>query len=146
LHHLVAVPAESVNEITRRIIECGLRVHQGLGPGLLESGYDACLTFELMESGLHFDRQKAVPIIYRGYRVNCAYRIDFLVEDQVVVEVKSVARLEPIHRAQLLSYLKLAKRHVGLLFNFNVTWFTRDGVQRIVHDFRDPDVEARRDT
>lgn len=129
--------ANDINHVTHRIIGCGLHVHRELGPGLLETGYDACLAFEFASSGLQFERHKSIPLIYRGNRIDCAYRLDYLVEDSVVVEVKAVARLEPIHRAQVISYLRLSKRTVGLLLNFNVTWFIRDGVQRIVHEFRD---------
>lgn len=122
-----------MNHITHRIIECAVRVHRELGPGLLESAYDACLTFEFLNVGLPFERQKLLPVFYRGHHVDCGYRIDFIVEDQVIVEVKAVAHLEPVHKQQLLSYLRLQKRMVGLLFNFNVRWLTKEGMTRLVN-------------
>jgi len=139
----------NLNAITGRVIECALRVHEALGPGLLESAYDACMTFELLESGLHFDRQKAQPSAYSGQRIDCGYRIDFLVENEVIVELKAIERVLKVHEAQLLSYLKLSKRTVGLLFNFNVKWLTKEGLKRVVNGFADaddrgPEMQARR--
>jgi GxxExxY protein len=102
---------------------------------MLESACEACLTFELTDRGLRVDRQKPLPLVYRGVHLDCGYRIDILVEELVVVEVKSIERLERVHSAQVLSYLRMLKRHVGLVINFNVQWLVRDGVRRIVNDF-----------
>jgi GxxExxY protein len=109
-----------VNELTEQIIGAAIEVHRALGPGLLESAYEACLVYELVERGLSAERRKALPVTYRGVHIGCGYRIDLLVEGEVIVELKAVAHLEPIHEARLLSYLKLSGRHVGLLINFNV--------------------------
>jgi len=135
LLHTFGGMKRDVNEITGQIIGAAIVVHRELGPGMLESTYEACLTFELVERGLRFERQKALPVIYRGHRLDCGYRIDLLVENDVIVEVKSVERLERVHSAQLLSYLRLAKRRFGLLFNFNVTWLVDQGLKRIVNGF-----------
>jgi len=98
---------EIINSITSSIIGAAINVHRELGPGLLESTYEACLVHELAQEGIEVERQKALPVVYRGVRLDCGYRIDLLVQGQVVVEVKAVGRLEPIHRAQVLSYLCL---------------------------------------
>ena len=126
-----------LNEITRVIIASAIDVHHELGPGLLEHAYEACLTFELLNRGLTIERQKALPVVYKGQHLDCGYRIDLLVEELVVVEIKSVERLERVHSAQLLSYLRFAKCQVGLLFNFNVKWLTQDGVKRVVNGFQE---------
>ena len=123
-----------INEITEEIIGAAIAVHRELGPGLLESAYEACLVYELAERGLNVEQQKALPMAYRGVKVDCGYRIDLLIEGQVVVELKAIEKLEPIHEAQLLSYLKLSGCHVGLLINFNVKML-KQGIKRIVHDF-----------
>ena len=123
-----------INEITEEIIGAAIAVHRELGPGLLESAYEACLAWELTERGLKVERQKALPVTYRGVKVDCGYRIDLLVEEMVVVELKAVERLEPIHEAQLLSYLKLSTHQVGLLINFNVKML-KQGIKRIVHNY-----------
>ena len=95
------------------------------------------MVFELWERGLKVERQKALPLIYRGHTLDCGYRIDLLVEDEIIVELKSIERLEPVHSAQVLSYLRLSKLKVGLLINFNVKWLTQDGIRRIVNGFPD---------
>lgn len=118
--------------LTQKIIGAAIQVHRELGPGLLESTYEACVLFELAERGLRVERQKAVPIAYRGVRIDCGYRIDLLVEDLIVVELKAVAELLPVHEAQLLSYLKLSGRRVGLLINFNVR-LLKNGIRRLVN-------------
>jgi len=123
------------NEITRVIIACAIDVHHELGPGLLEHVYEACLAFELLGRGLKMERQKPLPVVYKGQRLDCGYRIDLLVEELIVVEIKAVERLERVHSAQILSYLRLSGCQVGLLFNFNVKWLTQDGVKRIVNGF-----------
>ena len=124
---------EPINSITSSIIGAAINVHRELGPGLLESTYEACLVHELAQEGIEVERQKALPVVYRGVRLDCGYRIDLLVQGQVVVEVKAVGRLEPIHRAQVLSYLKLSGCKVGLLINFNVKML-KDGVCRLVNE------------
>lgn len=121
-----------VNSITERIINSAITVHKELGPGLLESAYEACLMHELLTNGVSVERQKELPVKYRGVQIDCGYRLDLLVEDQVVVELKSVDRLENIHEAQVLSYLKLSGYQVGLLINFNVR-FLKDGIRRFVN-------------
>ncbi len=126
---------ERLNSLTEQIIGAALAVHPEIGPGMLESACEACLTFELADRGLRVDRQKPLPLVYRGVHLDCGYRIDILVEELVVVEVKSIERLKRVHRAQVLSYLRMLKRHVGLIINFNVQWLVRDGVRRIVNDF-----------
>jgi len=120
-------------EITEQIIGAAIAVHRALGPGLLESTYEACLAFELLERRLRIARQTALPVVYRGVRIDCGYRLDLVVEEMVVVELKAVERLLPIHDAQMLTYLKLSGHPVGLLLNFNVPML-RDGIRRFVHD------------
>ena len=127
--------SSDVNALTKRIIGAAIEVHRELGPGLLESTYEACLAFEFIERGLSFERQKPLPVIYRGHRLECGYRIDLFVEDTVIVEVKSVERLERVHKSQLLSYLRLKKRRVGLLINFNVNWLAGEGIKRISNGY-----------
>jgi GxxExxY protein len=111
-------------------------VHQELGPGLLESTYEACLVHELVSSALSVERQKELPVHYRGLVLDCGYRIDLLVSGSVIVEIKAVEKLLPIHQAQLLTYLRLSGHRLGLLLNFNVT-VMKDGVRRFVHRARD---------
>jgi GxxExxY protein len=110
-----------------------MKVHSALGPGLLESAYEACLAYELAQQGPKLERQKPLPLVYREVRLDCGYRLDLLVEEKVVVEIKSVDSLQPIHTAQLLSYLRLADCRIGLLINFNVRSL-RNGIRRIVND------------
>jgi GxxExxY protein len=124
-----------LNALTEEIIAAALVVHKELGPGMLESSYDACLTFELLDRGLLAERQKSLPLIYRGRTLECGYRLDILVDGLVVVEVKAIERLERVHAAQVLSYLRLTGCKVGLLINFNVRWLIKDGVRRIVNGF-----------
>ena len=125
----------NINEITDVIIGAAIAVHKELGPGLLESAYEACLTFELADQKVKIERRKGLPIKYRGVQLDCGYRIDLLVEDKVVVELRAVQRLEPIHEAQLLSYLKLSGCKVGLLINFNVK-VPKDGIKRLVYKYQ----------
>ena len=119
-----------VNEITGTVIGAAMMVHSALGPGLLESAYEACLKFELISRGLRVESQLELPIIYRGFQVECGYRIDLLVEDLVVVELKAVERIANIHVVQLLSYLKLSGKPVGLLINFHELHL-KDGIKRL---------------
>ena len=123
---------EKLSAITEEIIGAAIAVHRALGPGLLESAYEACLAYELAERGMAVERQKGLPVSYRGVTVDCGYRIDLLVEGLVVVELKVVKRLEAIHEAQLLSYLKLSGCRVGLLTNFNVRML-KEGIRRMVN-------------
>jgi GxxExxY protein len=129
-----AETAESLNRITEIVIGAAMRVHQALGPGLLESAYDACLAFELIDRGMKVIQQQPLPVVYRDVRLNCGYRLDLVVENRVVVEVESVARLDPIHDAQLISYLRLSSYRVGLLINFNVK-VLKNGIRRLVNNF-----------
>jgi GxxExxY protein len=123
-----------INELSSKIIGAAIEVHKNLGPGLLESAYEECLCFEFELRGLSFERQKALPIIYKGKQLDCGYRLDVVVEYKIIVELKSCEKIEPIHTAQLLTYLKLAKLNLGLLLNFNVP-FMRDGIVRVVNQF-----------
>lgn len=120
-------------EITEQILGAAIAVHRSLGPGLLESTYEACLAFELVERRLRIERQASLPVVYRGVRIDCGYRLDLVVEGMVVVEIKAVERMLPIHEAQILTYLKLSGLPVGLLLNFNVPMM-RDGIRRFVYD------------
>jgi GxxExxY protein len=119
------------NILTGKIIECAINVHRELGPGLLESTYEQCLSFELTENNIEYKTQMALPVIYRGNKIECGYRIDMFVEDIVIVELKSVVSLEPIHTAQLLTYMKLSNIKVGLLINFNVK-LLKNGIKRVI--------------
>ena len=120
-----------MNDVTARIIGAAIEVHRTLGPGLLESTYQQLLGRELLLRGIPFLRQVAVPVIYKGEQVDCAYRLDFLIED-VATEIKSVAALERIHEAQILTYMKLGGWSLGLLINFNVPVLARGGVRRFI--------------
>ena len=122
-----------VNRVSGQIVDGAMRVHTQLGPGLLESAYEACLVHELHKRSLRTLRQLALPVVYDGLRIDAGYRIDLLVEDLVIVELKAVDAINPVHRAQLLSYLRLSHKRVGLLINFNVRHL-RDGIERFVHD------------
>lgn len=116
--------------ITRTVIGAAIEVHRGLGPGLLESAYQNCLARELMVQGVAFEREKELPVIYKGLALDCGYRLDFLVDGVVVVEIKAVESLARIHKAQVLTYLKLGGWELGLLLNFNVA-VLREGIQRV---------------
>ena len=120
-----------INTLTEAIIGAAMRVHTALGPGLLESAYEICLCHELFKLGLHFQQQVDLPVVYDGVRLDAGYRIDLLVEDEVIVELKCVEQITDVHKAQLLSYLKLSGKHVGLLINFHVTHL-RHGIKRLV--------------
>ena len=127
---------DRLNALTERIIGAAITVHRELGPGLLESTYEACLMYELLQGGLKVERQVGVPIAYRGQTLACGYRIDLLVDDEVIVELKSVEKIERLHTAQLLSQLRLSNRAVGLLINFNVKRLAL-GIRRVVNGFPD---------
>ncbi|MDP4115468.1 MAG: GxxExxY protein [Bacteroidota bacterium] len=121
-----------INEITNLIIGCAIDVHKILGPGLLESAYEECLCFELENKGLFIERQKQLPVVYKGIHIDYGYRMDVVVENEVVIELKSVEVLLPVHSAQILTYLKLAEKKVGLLINFNVS-VLKDGIKRHIN-------------
>ena len=120
------------NEITEKIIGCAIKVHRTLGPGLLESTYEVCLVHELSKLGMKAIAQVTLPVVYDGIKLDAGYWIDILVENEVIVELKTVERILPVHEAQLLSYLKLSNKKLGLLINFNVARLT-DGVRRLVN-------------
>lgn len=122
------------NEIGEIILGCAIKVHSALGPGLLESTYEVCLVHELSKAGIKADRQVPLSVVYDDVRLDAGYRIDLLVADALIVELKVVEKLLPIHTAQLLSYLKLSKRKLGYLLNFNVAHM-RDGIKRVVNNF-----------
>lgn len=122
---------EFENQITSRIIGCAIKVHTGLGPGLLESAYESCLEYEMKNSGLTVRRQVPMPLIYGEVKLEVGYRLDLLVEERIVVEVKAVDGFHDIHMAQVLTYLKLTGNRLGLLLNFNVPRM-KDGVKRVI--------------
>jgi GxxExxY protein len=123
------IDEDQINRITERIIGAAIEVHRALGPGLLESTYHACLAHELKRQGLGVETEKEMPVVYKGVRLDCGYRIDLLVEHSVIVELKAVQELNAVHEAQILSYLKLSGCPVGLLINFNVRQLT-EGIKR----------------
>jgi len=123
---------DEINKLTDAIIKSAIEVHKFLGPGLLESAYEACLVYELREQGFLVEEQKPVPVLYKNVQLDCGYRLDLLVNHKVLVELKSVDALVPIHQAQVLSYLKLSGIKVGLLINFNVK-LLKSGIQRIIN-------------
>lgn len=121
----------NINEITEKIIGCAIEVHRNIGPGLLESAYEECLAYELKNAGLLIQRQIPVPVVYKDIKLECGYRIDILVEHEVIIELKSVDSLAPIHEAQILTYMRFANKRIGLLINFNVT-VLKNGIKRYV--------------
>ncbi len=122
----------NINELSNRIIGAAIEVHKALGPGLLESIYEECLSHELELRGLCFERQRPLTVTYKGKSLQCGYKLDLVVEKQIILELKSCESIEPIHRAQLLTYLRLSDLRLGLLLNFNVS-VMRDGIIRIVN-------------
>ena len=126
-----------INDITKTIIGCAIKVHTRLGPGLLESTYQSCLRHELEKSGLVARSQVGLPLVYDGVRLETGYRIDLMVEDAVIVEIKAQEGVLAVHRAQLLSHLRLSGRQVGLLINFHVVRL-KDGIIRMVNNYREP--------
>jgi len=129
-----AVTAEVLNRITSTILSAAIGIHRTLGPGLLESAYLACLSHELTAGGLQVERQKSLALVYRGVTIDCAYRADLVVEGQVLVEVKSLEVLAPIHSRQLQTYLRLGRFPVGLLLNFGAPTM-KEGIKRVVNGF-----------
>ena len=119
------------NKLTERIIGCAINLHKALGPGLLESAYEECLAYDLQKAGLKVVRQLEVPIIYQDVLLNLGYRMDLLVEDTIVVELKAVEAINPVHEAQVLTYLKFSKKEIGLLINFNVV-LLKNGIKRFI--------------
>ena len=130
-HEVTKTQREHLNELSHRVIGLCIEVHRELGPGLLESAYEEALAYELTNAGLSFERQRAAPLKYKGANLNCDYRLDFVIERQLIVELKAVGELLPVHQAQLLTYLKLERLNLGLLVNFNETTL-KDGVRRVV--------------
>ena len=128
-----AKSAEEINRLTEIIIGAAIEVHRNLGPGLLESAYEACLEFELKGRGLKVERQAELPLRYKEVYLDCGYRLDLLVNGVVIVEVKAINEIAPIHHAQVTSYLKLSGCRVGLLINFNIL-LLKDGIKRIVNN------------
>ncbi len=124
------------NTIAKEIVDAAFRVHTALGPGLLESVYDTVLAYELDRRGLHTVRQQVIPVVYENVRIDVGFRADLVVEDKVIVEVKSVELLAPVHKKQLLTYLRLADKRLGLLINFQVA-LIKDGITRIVNGLED---------
>jgi GxxExxY protein len=129
-----------INEITEMVIGAAIEVHRYLGPGLLESAYEECLCYELSQSNVRFERQVHVPVDYKGLHLDCAYRLDLLVAGVVVVEIKAIDEVLPIHKAQVLTYLRSARKPVGLLLNFNVRAL-KNGLSRIVNEYHGPTIE-----
>jgi GxxExxY protein len=127
-----AQSAQSFSVLTERVIGAAIEVHRHLGPGLLESTYEACLTQELLQIGLCVERQKPLPIVYKGLRLDVGYRLDLVIERSLIIELKAVERLDRVHMSQMLSYLKLSGYGLGLLINFNVPRL-KDGIRRIAN-------------
>ena len=125
-----------INDLTQKVIGAAIEVHRALGPGLLESAYEECLCHEMGLRSLHFERQKPLPVVFKDVKLDCGYRLDLLVSNTVVVEIKAIETLLPIHEAQILTYLKLGGWNVGLLINFNVP-VLKDGIKRIVLGLRE---------
>jgi GxxExxY protein len=122
----------SENEIAKIVFDLGLKVHRMLGPGLLESSYEECMRYEINKCGLYVEKQKALPLIYEDVKLNIGYRIDLMVENKLIVEIKAVDALNDIHLAQILTYLKLSNCKLGLLINFNTVLF-KNGVKRVIN-------------
>ena len=127
---------DRLDGISEAVIGAAIEVHRALGPGLLESAYQSCLSFELTTRGVVVEREREIPVIYKKERLDCGYRVDLVVANELIVEVKSVDQFHPVHAAQLLSYLRLSGLHVGLLINFNVSVLT-NGIRRIVNAYPD---------
>lgn len=122
----------NIDELTGKIIGCAIEVHKILGPGLLESAYEECLAYELRKAGLSFDRQSSLPIVYKDIKLDHGYRLDIVVEEEVIIELKAVEAITPVHQAQMLTYMKLSGLDLGLIINFNVK-LLKDGIKRFVY-------------
>jgi GxxExxY protein len=120
------------DQITEQILKCAFKIHTTLGPGLLESAYTNCLFYELNKSGLATEKEKILPLVYEEVKLECGYRIDLLVENKVIVELKAVETVNPVYYSQLLTYLRLSKISIGLLINFNVISL-KDGIKRVIN-------------
>lgn len=127
-----AVRRLNAQAVSHAIITAAMRVHSEIGPGLLESAYQACLRYELREAGIRSEKEVGIPVVYRGVKLDLGYRMDLLVENLVIVEIKSMEAIAPVHQAQLISYLKLSGKSIGLLINFNVMHL-KDGIKRFVN-------------
>ena len=125
-----------INQLSSKIIGSAIEVHKTLGPGLLESSYQKCLCHELRLCGIAYENEKPLPLVYKGEKLDCGYQMDLVVEKAIIVELKSCEKLQPIHKAQLLTYLKLSNLKLGLLLNFNVS-LMRDGIVRVVNNFEE---------
>ena len=125
-----------INQLSSKIIGAAIEVHKALGPGLLESAYEKCLCHELKLRGLSFESQKPVPLVFKGEKLDCGYQLDIVVENTIILELKSCEQIEPIHKAQLLTYLKLTGLKLGLLLNFNMPAM-RDGIVRLVNNLEE---------
>jgi GxxExxY protein len=123
-----------INELSKEIIGCAIEVHRSLGPGLLESAYEECLCHELKLHKISFIRQKPLPVVYKNKKLDCGYKLDVVVENKIILELKASKQIEAIHKAQLLTYLKLSGLSLGLLLNFNTDVLNR-GIMRVVNDF-----------
>ena len=121
------------NEISKIVFDCALKVHKSLGPGLLESAYEECLFYELKKTNLIVEKQKPLPLIYEDVKLEIGYRVDLIIENKVIIEIKSVDTLNDIHLAQVLTYLKLSDCRLGMLINFNVT-LIKNGIRRVVNN------------
>lgn len=121
------------NEISKMIFDCALKVHRSLGPGLLESAYEECLFYELKKTGMAVEKQKPLPLVYEEVKLEIGYRVDLIVENKVIIEIKSVESLNDVHLAQVLTYLKLSDCKLGMLINFNVS-LVKNGIKRIVNN------------
>ena len=125
---------EKLNLLSKKIIGCAIEVHKLLGPGLLESAYQVCIGYEFDLNRMKYKKEYAIPLFYKGKQIDCSYRIDYLVENEIIVELKSVEQILPIHKAQLLTYLKITDKRLGLLINFNVNLLSK-GIVRVVNNF-----------
>ena len=130
------------NEISEQIIGAAIEVHRALGPGLLESAYEECVAYELKLRGLHFQRQIPLPVIYKAVKMECGYRMDFVVKHLIVLELKTVEKILPIHEAQLLTYLKLTDIRLGLLLNFNVP-VLKESIKRLPTSSKIPNLKLK---
>lgn len=123
-------------ELTGLVLKCAFKVHSNLGPGLLESVYQHCLAYEMIRAGLAIEMERPLPVIYEGVKLNCGYRLDLVVENRLILEIKSIDGLAPIHFAQVLTYLKISGFELGLLLNFNVESM-KNGIRRIVNNYQE---------
>ena len=133
---------QSFKEVTEQVIGACIEIHKQLGPGLLESAYEECLCYELSTAGIRFERQKPLPVKYKSVNLDCGYRLDLVIEGKIILELKTVEHLLPIHEAQLLTYLKLSGLTLGLLINLNVP-VLKNGIKRIANNFVDSSASPR---